>query len=83
MASAPVAAQGEPPAPKRGCCGAADPNDKYGMLPDGSRKCRDMFGCLLFLVFCALRRARASRRGALWRGGGGECGALALTCARF
>lgn len=74
MASAPVAAQGEPPAPKRGCCGAADPNDKYGMLPDGSRKCRDMFGCLLFLVFCALRRARVAARRVVEGGGGGSAG---------
>ena len=44
------------PPRSRGCCAPADPADKRGFLPDRQRKCRDCFGCLLFLVFCACAR---------------------------
>ena len=41
----------------RGCCAAPDPADKRGFLPDRQRKCRDCFGCMLFLALCAFRVA--------------------------
>lgn len=40
------------PAPKKGCCGGCRVNnedDKFGMLPDNKRKCRDAFCCTIFL----------------------------------
>jgi hypothetical protein len=47
------------------CCAPAQPEDPYkdhGMLPDERRKCRDVFCCLLFVLFCASLK-RASARG--------------------
>ena len=39
---------------KKGCCGrGAAPEPDWGMLPNKRRKCRDVFCCLLFLVFWA------------------------------
>ena len=42
-----------PPPPRApGCCQTLPP--ARGMLPANRRKCRDCFGCLLFLGLCAL-----------------------------
>jgi hypothetical protein len=69
MAAAPVASERAKPS-SRGCCGAADPNDKYGMLPARSRKFRDCIGCILFLAFgaCFIRVFPVAMRPLVVRG---------------
>jgi hypothetical protein len=58
-AEAPKAAAGCLPTcfPGANCCCSApvagtEDLSKYGMLPNNKRKCRDMFCCSFFLVFC-------------------------------